>query len=80
MPLYTYYPCKPDGTSESFVSIELEGDEEARRRALAILDQHRSASHVAVWCGERKVLDSNQLHSDPSTVLARDPVSREPGS
>ena len=80
MPLYTFYPCKPDGSSESFVSIELAGDEEAKHRALAILDQHRSASHVAAWCGERKVLVRKQLHADLSTVLGRDSVSQEPGS
>lgn len=55
MPLYTFYPCRPDGTSESFVTMELAGDAEARLRARRVLEAHQSASVVVAWQGERKV-------------------------
>ena len=55
MPLYTLYPCKADGSSDTFVTCELMSDDEARVRALRVLDQHPTAWHVAIWCGERKV-------------------------
>ena len=64
MPLYTFYPCKPDGTSDCFVAFELIDDDEALVRALQVLDQHQSASCVVAWRGERKVLTRKRAHAD----------------
>lgn len=74
MPLYTLYPCHSDGTSETFVTFDLTDDEEARIRALHVLDQHPSASQVVVWCGERKVHARPRVHPDLMDVLSRSRV------
>jgi hypothetical protein len=71
MPLYTFYPCRPDGSSESFIAAELADDDEAVDRARIILHQHPSATRVAVWCGERKVLARSQGHPDQRAVLSQ---------
>lgn len=63
MPLYTFYPCKPDGTSDSFVTFDLVDDDEADVRARYVLDEHLSASHVVVWQGERRVLTRPRDHA-----------------
>ena len=68
MPLYTFYPCHPDGTSETFVTFELVDDEEASLRAVHVLDQHASASHVVVWCGARKVRARQRALPDVATA------------
>ncbi|HEX7944267.1 MAG TPA: hypothetical protein VF495_06355, partial [Phenylobacterium sp.] len=54
--LYTLYPCKSDGASETFVVFELADDAQALVHALHVLDQHPTASSVVAWAGERKVL------------------------
>jgi hypothetical protein len=64
MALYTFYPCKADGSSETFVCSELQDDGEAYVRALHLLDQHPSAAHIAIWAGERKVATPARI--DPS--------------
>jgi hypothetical protein len=74
MPLYTFYPCRPDGGSETFSSFELADDAEAYDRALHVLDQHASASHVVVWCGERKVHVRSRVHADLRSALSRAPA------
>jgi hypothetical protein len=71
MPLYTFYPCKVDGTSDSFVCFELSDDDEARIRALHVLDQHASSSHVVVWHGERKVLTRERMQPVLHEVLGQ---------
>ena len=71
MPLYTLYPCHADGSSDTFVTFELIDDVEANVRALHTLDQHPSASHVAIWCGERKVDVRHRLHPDLWATLIR---------
>ena len=55
MPLFTFYPCRPDGSSPAFETIECSGDAEALVRARRVLDEHRSAVEVVVWQGERHV-------------------------
>ena len=75
MPLYTIYPTLPDGSSETFVTFELAGDEEAHILALHILDQHASASHVVVWCGARKVCTRPRVHSDQTAVPSQSRVA-----
>ena len=75
MSLYTLYPCKPDGTSETFISFDLTDDAEAYVRALHVLDQHPSASHVAIWCGERKVAVRRREEGAMKTLL---PPERSP--
>lgn len=55
MPLFTFYPCRPDGLSDAFESIECCDDDEAMARARRVLDEHLSAVEVVIWYGERRV-------------------------
>ena len=55
MALYTLYPCKPDGTSESFVTLELADDAAAEAAVTTVPKRHPSATEVAIWCGDRFV-------------------------
>lgn len=55
MGLYTLYPCRPNGLSDSFVSRELADDTTAFLLAHDVLTDHHSASHVRVYEGERLV-------------------------
>ena len=55
MAFYTFYPCKADGVAGTFVCRDLPDDEAARALARRLLDQHPSAEHMTIWCGERKV-------------------------
>lgn len=71
MPLYTLYPCRADGTSDTFLSFDLMDDGEAQIRALHVLDQHPTAAHVAIWCGERKVGSRYRVHDGLRAVLSR---------
>lgn len=72
MQLYTFYPCKEDGASETFVVFDLADDAAALVHALHVLDQHKTCSHVVVWAGERKVLTRNRVHPDLGLVLTQD--------
>jgi hypothetical protein len=69
MALYTLYPFKDDGTSETFVCFDLADDEEADVRALDLLDQHLSATQVVIWAGERKVATRRRIHPALRLVL-----------
>lgn len=71
MPLYTLYPCRVDGVSETFVTFDLEDDAEARARARDVLDRHPTASRVDVWCGERKVFTRPRMHPELRAILSR---------
>ena len=55
MALYTFYPCKSDGTSETFTCLDLQDDGEAFARALRVLDDHRGSTEVVIWAGNRRV-------------------------
>lgn len=56
MPIYTFYPCRPDGSSTTFEAFELDGDDAARGRAALLQEQHPSCAFVTVWRGDREVL------------------------
>ncbi|HEV2530333.1 hypothetical protein [Phenylobacterium sp.] len=77
MPLYTFYPCRPDGSSVTFETVELEDDGQAFIHCLDILDQHLSASHVVAWCAERRVTARHRAHADLAAVIPR-PATPEP--
>jgi hypothetical protein len=55
MPLFTFYPCRPDGSSAAFETIECSGDAAALVRARRVLEEHPSAVEVIIWQGERQV-------------------------
>lgn len=55
MPLYTFYPLRPDGSSLMFASHDLSDDVAALGRVSEILREHGSATSVVIWCGERLV-------------------------
>ena len=55
MPLFTFYPCRRDGSATAFETFEQRSDAEARVRAAQILREHPSAVEVVIWQGERRV-------------------------
>jgi hypothetical protein len=55
MPLYTFYFCKPDGSSTSFEAHERRSDADARELADQLLEDHSSCAYVAVWASNRPV-------------------------
>jgi len=55
MPLFTFYPCRADGSSAAFETIECRDDAEALAHAPRVLDEHLSAVQVVIWQGEREV-------------------------
>lgn len=56
MPIYTFYPCRPDGSSPSFKAVDLGSDKAAAETAEALLREHQSAAYMSVFLGERQVL------------------------
>ncbi|RAK64879.1 hypothetical protein [Phenylobacterium kunshanense] len=55
MPLFTFYPCRPDGSSIAFDALECADDSGALAVARRVLDEHRSSVEVIIWQGERRV-------------------------
>ncbi len=60
MAIYTFYLCNPDGRSISFEAFELGGDNSAPERALKLLGEHPSCAYVAVWEGDRPILERHR--------------------
>jgi hypothetical protein len=60
MAVYTFYLCRGDGASTSFEAFELGGDEQAPGRALKLLAEHPSCAYVAVWEGDRPLLERHR--------------------
>lgn len=55
MPLFTFYPYRPDGSSASFETYECPDDAAALVRAQHVLTEHASSVEVVIWLGERRV-------------------------
>lgn len=55
MPLFTFYPCRRDGSATTFETFEQSDDAEALIRARQVLAEHASAVEVVAWQGERRV-------------------------
>ena len=55
MPLFTFYPCRADGSSTAFQTLECPDDEQALLFAHRVLEEHQSSVEVVVWQGERQV-------------------------
>ncbi|MEW5687182.1 MAG: hypothetical protein AB1942_19890 [Pseudomonadota bacterium] len=55
MPLFTFYPCRADGSSIAFEALECADDDGAFGAARRVLSEHRSSVEVVVWQGERRV-------------------------
>ena len=55
MPLFTFYPCRSDGSSTAFETFELPDDDGALARARQVLADHASSVEVVIWAGERRV-------------------------
>lgn len=64
MPLFTFYPCRPDGTAVAFDSVECRDDAEAMDRARRVLADHLSAVEVVIWQGEREVGALSRVKDD----------------
>jgi hypothetical protein len=71
MPLYTFYPTLESGLSDSFTTLELESDFDVVFQSLVILDRHRSAASVVVFCGDRKVHTRTRLDPALNAVLSQ---------
>ncbi|MDZ4373152.1 MAG: hypothetical protein U1C74_17245 [Phenylobacterium sp.] len=70
MPLYTIYPTRLDGLSDSFETAELAGDADVLTEALRVLDAHESAVSVVVYCDNRKVLTRFKIDPEMPQGLA----------
>lgn len=55
MPLFTFYPCRSDGSSTAFETFERPDDAGALALAHRVLAEHGSSVEVVVWQGERRV-------------------------
>ena len=55
MPLFTFYPCRPDGSATAFETFEEPSVTAALARADRVLREHTSAVQVIVWQGDRRV-------------------------
>lgn len=53
MALYTFYPCRADGTSTTFETFELPDDSAAFLQAHKVAVSHLSCTYVAIWRGAR---------------------------
>ena len=61
MGIYTFYLCAGDGTAASFEAFDLGSDEHAPERALKLLAEHPSCSYVAVWQGDRPLMEQHRM-------------------
>ena len=64
MTIYTFYLCSGDGSASSFEAFELGSDEHAPARALRLLGEHPSCSFVAVWEGDRPLMEQHRETMD----------------
>jgi hypothetical protein len=55
VPLFTFFPCRPDGSATAFETFEEPHDIAALARAERVLREHSSAVEVVVWQGERRI-------------------------
>ena len=55
MPLFTFYPCRSDGSATAFETFEEASVTAALARAERVLREHPSAVEVEVWQGERRI-------------------------
>lgn len=60
MAIYTFYLCSGDGAANSFEAYELGSDTYAPDRALKLLAEHPSCAYVAVWEGDRPLLERHR--------------------
>lgn len=60
MAIYTFYLCSLGGGANSFEAFDLGSDDDAPQRALKMLAEHPSCTYVAVWSGERAVLERHR--------------------
>jgi hypothetical protein len=58
--MYTFYLCNPDGAPTSFEAFELDGDDKAPERALKLLGEHPGCAYVAVWEGDRPLMQRHR--------------------
>jgi hypothetical protein len=64
MPVYTFYPHRPDGSAVTFEAHELACDRTAIDRAHEVLKNYESSVVVAVWDGERHVGERRRERED----------------
>jgi hypothetical protein len=61
VPIYTFYPRMVDGSALMFDAVELADDQAAIGHCRLVLAEHRSATEVVVWEGERRVHGVSRL-------------------
>lgn len=57
MPLYTFFPMRPDGVADTFEAVDYRSDADVLPKAVRVLGEHPEATHVVVWQGDRLVLN-----------------------
>lgn len=57
MPIYTFYPMRPDGVADTFEAIDRPSDADVLAIAARVLGEHPEATHVVVWQGDRLLLN-----------------------
>lgn len=62
MPLYTFYPNRPDGSSSAFVALEMANDATAQDAAAGMLGEYASCVAVDIWLDDRLVATVRQNH------------------
>ena len=60
MSIYTFYFCNLGAGADSFEAFDLGSDDDAPARALQMLADHPTCAYVAVWSGERAVLERHR--------------------
>lgn len=56
MPLYTFFPTRPDGVATTIAVLDLDTDSAAFIEAVQLLEEHASARSVEIWQASRRVL------------------------
>ena len=78
--MYTFYLCKPDGSSNSFEMFELPSDKWAALRASVLLTEHPSCAHVALWRGDRQILTRRRRGPPGADSFRRGPSGAARGT
>ena len=68
MVMYTFYLCNLGGGAASFEAFDLGSDKDAPARALKMLGDHPNCTYVAVWDGDRPVLERHRARRSPPEV------------
>ena len=55
MAIYTFYPCRDDGSAATFEAFDLSGDDDTAPVAATVLVRHPSATFVSIYEADRRI-------------------------